>query len=255
MKYCILILNFCFLLTGAAAQVKKFDMAEPANFIKADFMGSIYAISNGYSIYKYSAEGNRMGNFSFHKYGPVTVLDVSNPLQVVAFYKDAAKLVFLDMNMEKLNEINLANFPSLKVKTIAAADDKSGVYFIDENSSALKKINARGDVSELNSDLPLQNIERIFSLDKNICITGQGKVILLDSFGEIIDAYSLQDVNVTDIYNGKLCGQKDGKPVILDFMAGKVEPVKLPVVDFPLDLYFVSSKNVYVVKDKKLHIY
>jgi len=255
MRCILLLLNLCFVISGSKAQIKKFEMAEPATFVKADFMGSIYAISNGFSIYKYSAEGNRMGNYSFHKYGAVTVLDVSNPMQVVAFYKDAAKLVFLDMNMEKLNEINLGNFPNVKVKTIAAAEDKSGVYFIDENDGSLKKINARGDIIELNNDLPLQNTERIFTYEKNICAVGQGKVLLMDAFGQVIEAYASLDVNVQDVYNGKLSGIKEGKPFMLDFIAGKVEPVTLPVVDFPISLFFVSGKNVYIVRDKKLHIY
>ena len=248
-------MNLFIMLAGSNAQIKKFEMAEPATFVKADFMGSIYAISNGYSVQKYSADGNRMGNFSFHKYGAITVLDVSNPMQVVAFYKDAARLVFLDFNMEKLSEINLANFPSIKVKTIAAAEDKSGVFFIDENSGSLKKINARGDISDLNNDLPLQNIERLFTFEKNICAIGQGKILLLDGFGQPIEAYALHDVAVLDTYNGKLTGKKEDKPVVLDFMVGKVEPIQLPVVDFPLNQYFVSGKNIYVLRDKLLLIY
>ncbi|MFZ4542973.1 MAG: hypothetical protein ACOYOA_02915 [Saprospiraceae bacterium] len=255
MKYFVLLTSFLALSFSATAQNKRIKMDNPASYVQADLMNSIYTISSSYSIQKYSVEGNKMGNYAFHKYGAVTKLDVSNPFQTVAFYRQGNKLVFLDMNLEKLNEIDLNIFPQVKVSHMAASVDKSGVYLINENNNSLCKINANGDLVVLNRELPIDNIDHLMTYEKNILISGNGKLILLDSFGQMLDAYSTQNVKIGETFKGGLAGQLDGKAVLLDFLEGKVNPIEMPAIDYKNTQCFFSKNNIYIVKDNLLLVY
>jgi hypothetical protein len=66
-----------------------------ASLIATDKLGNLYAIANE-EIFKFDAKGNLLQKNSLKNFGILNNLDVSNPMKILAFYKDYNKIIFLD---------------------------------------------------------------------------------------------------------------------------------------------------------------
>jgi hypothetical protein len=79
------------------------------------------------------------------KFGTATMIDVSNPLKVLLYYKDFATIVVLDRLLNIRNTIDLRLQNILQAKAIGLSyDNKIWVY--DELESKLKKIDEGGQL-------------------------------------------------------------------------------------------------------------
>lgn len=72
------------------------------------------------------------------KFGQATLIDVSNPLKILLYYKDFATVVMLDRFLNSVNSIDLRKQNTLQAKAIGQSyDNKIWVY--DEMENKLKK--------------------------------------------------------------------------------------------------------------------
>jgi hypothetical protein len=63
--------------------------------ITADKLGNLYAVANE-EIFKFDAQGVLLQKNSLKSFGNLFSIDVSNPMKILAFYKDYNKILFLD---------------------------------------------------------------------------------------------------------------------------------------------------------------
>ena len=88
------------------------------------------------------------------KFGKATLVDVSNPLKVVLFYKDFATVVMLDRFLNVVNTIDLRKQNIFQARAIAQSyDNKIWVY--DELENKLKKIDEDGKLLQETPDFRL----------------------------------------------------------------------------------------------------
>src|SRR5262245_36422238 len=73
-----------------------------------DNLDNIYLISSTNQVKKLSSNGDSVAVFNdVKKYGQATLIDVSNPLKVLLYYKDFATIVVLDRFLNVRNTIDL----------------------------------------------------------------------------------------------------------------------------------------------------
>jgi hypothetical protein len=63
--------------------------------ITTDKLGNLYAVANE-EIFKFDAQGTLLQKNSLKSFGNLFSIDVSNPMKILAFYKDYNKILFLD---------------------------------------------------------------------------------------------------------------------------------------------------------------
>lgn len=105
-----------------------------------DNLDNIYVLNSRNQIRKYNANGDSVAIFNdVKKFGKATLVDVSNPLKVVLFYKDFATVVMLDRFLNVVNTIDLRKQNIFQARAIAQSyDNKIWVY--DELENKLKRL-------------------------------------------------------------------------------------------------------------------
>lgn len=111
-----------------------------------DNLDNIYTLNSRNQVKKFNINGDSVAIYNdVRKFGTATMIDVSNPLKVLLYYKDFATIVVLDRLLNIRNTIDLRLQNILQAKAIGLSyDNKIWVY--DELESKLKKIDEGGQL-------------------------------------------------------------------------------------------------------------
>ncbi len=109
-----------------------------------DMLNNIYLVTAGNQLKKLNPNGDSLAIFNdVKKYGNPTLLDVTNPLKVLLYYKNFATVVILDRLLSPRNTINFRQQNIFSVKTIGTSYDNN-IWLFDEQDLKLKKIDETG---------------------------------------------------------------------------------------------------------------
>jgi hypothetical protein len=109
-----------------------------ATEVQIDQLGNIYVISATNSIEKFNQEGVLLTRYSQNTMGQITQIDVSNPMQILVFYEDFQKVIFLDRNLTYLSKVELQDLGIGWVKKVAMSAD-GNIWIYDEITMKLQK--------------------------------------------------------------------------------------------------------------------
>ena len=139
------VLIFCFLMFAgkiAAQADTTFSLLRtiPGDIesFTVDNLDNIYILNSHNQVKKLNANGDSVAVFNdVKKYGKATLLDVSNPLKVLLYYKDFATIVVLDRFLNVVNSIDLRKQNIFQAKAVAQSYDNK-VWVYDELENKLK---------------------------------------------------------------------------------------------------------------------
>src|SRR5580765_5649457 len=84
-----------------------------------DNLDNIYLLSSTNQVKKLNGNGDSVAVFNdVKKFGQATLIDVSNPLKVLLYYRDFATIVILDRFLAIRNTIDLRKHDILQVRAI-----------------------------------------------------------------------------------------------------------------------------------------
>ena len=135
--------------------VFKFASFIPGHYssVDIDVLDNIYLLTEGNRLKKIKANGDSAGVFNdVKKYGNPSMIDVSNPLKTLVYYKGFSTVVVLDRFLTFLNSINLRKENIFRVQTLATSYDNN-IWIFDEQDLKLKKIDYDGKVLSETSDM------------------------------------------------------------------------------------------------------
>jgi hypothetical protein len=135
--------------------VFKFASFIPGHYssMDIDVLDNIYLLTEGNRLKKIKANGDSTAVFNdVKKYGNPTMIDVSNPLKTLVYYKGFSTVVVLDRFLTFLNSINLRKENIFRVQTLATSYDNN-IWIFDEQDLKLKKIDYDGKVLSETSDM------------------------------------------------------------------------------------------------------
>ncbi len=111
-----------------------------------DILNNLYLVTEGNQLKKLNAKGDSVAAFNdVKKYGNPSLIDVSNPLKVLLYYKNFATVVMLDRLLSQRNSINFRQQNIFSVKAIATSYDNN-IWLFDEQDMKLKKIDEAGQL-------------------------------------------------------------------------------------------------------------
>ena len=129
----------------------------PGNFtyMDVDVLDNIYLITAGNQLKKINANGDSVAVFNeVKKYGNPSMLDVSNPLKLLLYYKNYSTVVILDRLLTLRNSINFRKMGIFSVKALTTSYDNN-IWLFDEQDLKLKKIDDDGKLLQETTDLRL----------------------------------------------------------------------------------------------------
>lgn len=120
-----------------------------------DNLDNIYVLNSRNQIKKYNANGDSVAVYNdVKKFGQASLIDVSNPLKVLIYYRDFATVVMLDRFLNAVNSIDLRKQNILQARAIGQSyDNKIWVY--DELENKLKKVGEDGALLQETPDFRL----------------------------------------------------------------------------------------------------
>ena len=156
-----------------------------------DNLDNIYILNSRNQVKKLNSNGDSVAIYNdVKKFGQATLIDVSNPLKALLYYKDFTTVVVLDRFLNAVNIIDLRKQNIFQVKAIGQSyDNKLWVY--DELEGKLKKIDEDGKLLQETPDFRLllgqaPTPVKIFDENKYVYLYDSLKgVYVFDYFGSL----------------------------------------------------------------------
>ena len=157
MKYFSIILLFLFASQSVQAQTD--TVFRKARILKGDFveiavdnLDNLYTVNSRNQLKKYNANGDSVAVYNDVKqFGKASLIDVSNPLKILLYYRDYATVVTLDRFLNPVHVLDLRNKQILQAKVIGQSYDNK-IWVFDEGESKLKKVDDNGLVLQETPD-------------------------------------------------------------------------------------------------------
>lgn len=226
-----------------------------------DNLDNIYVLNSRNQIRKYNANGDSVGIFNdVKKFGKATLVDVSNPLKVILFYKDFATVVMLDRFLNIVNTIDLRKQNIFQARAIAQSyDNKIWVY--DELENKLKKIDEDGKLLQETPDFRLLlnraiTPTKIFDENKYVYIYDSANGInVFDYYGALknnIIITGWQNLKVTGKF---IFGSKADTLYRYDITNFMYDEWTMPEELIKSKVFNFTSSRLYALKKDSVEIY
>ena len=125
--------------------VKK-DIIGKVDFFTTDNLGQVYLIK-GDQLFKYNKFGSLLFTYSNKVLGQITIIDASNPLRLLLYYRDFGQIEFLDDALSLIGSaINLEE-KLMGQSTLACASTNDEMWLYDPLDFRLVRINQKLKVS------------------------------------------------------------------------------------------------------------
>ena len=177
--------------------------------ITTDKLGNLYAVANE-EIFKFDAQGTLLQKNSLKSFGNLFSIDVSNPMKILAFYKDYNKILFLDnMLAPSASSIDLSAIGFDQVTLTCSSHDNGMWVFNSLNfeivrmEPTLKISHQSGNIAQLtgNAIKPTALFETNNKVYLYDTIAG---VLVFDVFGTYIKTIPLNSIVDLQVENNIL---------------------------------------------------
>lgn len=219
-----------------------------------DNLDNIYVLNSRNQIKKFNANGDSVAIYNnIKKFGNVTLIDVSNPMKILLYYRDFATVVMLDRFLNSVNSIDLRKQNIFQAKSIGQSyDNKIWVY--DELENKLKKVDEEGKLLQETPDFRLflgvaPSPVKIFDENKFVYVYDSiYGVYVFDYFGGfkhniMIDHW--QNFKVTGKY---IFGSRSDTLFRYEISTFQVDEWKMPEAIYKSKGFNFSSTRLYALR-------
>ena len=120
-----------------------------------DNLGNLYILNSTGQIKKMGPDGDSIAVFNnVRQYGKLYLMDVTNPLRVLLYYRDFGTIVVLDRFLNTRATIDLRKQQLFQVNAIGQSYDNN-IWVYDELESKLKRVGEDGRIIDQSTDFRL----------------------------------------------------------------------------------------------------
>lgn len=226
-----------------------------------DNLDNIYLLNSNYQIKKLNSNGDSVGVFNaVRKFGQPSLIDVSNPLKVLLYYRDYGTIVMLDRFLSMINTIDLRKQNILTAKAIGQSYDNK-VWVYDEMESKLKKIDDDGtllgetpDFRQLFGIAP--SPQKIYDQDKYVYLYDSAQAVyVFDYYGALKNKISITGWSNFKVAGKFIYGSDKNHLYRYDLKTLKTDEWPIPAELYKAKSFSFSSFRLYALKDDSIEIY
>lgn len=226
-----------------------------------DNLDNIYILNSRNQLKKLDANGDSVAAFNdVRKFGKATLVDVSNPLKVLLYYKDFTTIVVLDRFLNIRNTIDLRKQNIFQAKAIGQSyDNKIWVY--DELENKLKKLDEDGKLLLETPDFRLllgQSVSpvRIFDENKYVYLYDTAKgAYVFDYYGGLKNNILIQYWRNFKVTGKYIFGSKADTLYRYEISNFQYDEWKLPLQLSGSTSFNFTSTRLYALKNNVIEIY
>ncbi len=167
-------------------------LAREAEFSMLDAFGTLYWVDDS-GLNRYDAPQGRLLNYSNLRYGPISQVDVSDPLHILVFYKHSGMIEFLDKNLAPKD---IPGFPPTWIQanppSLVTASAQQGFWAFFPQTMSLKRydqaMTLQAENVNLQQQLP-QFSPPVFMIEAQgrlFMATANHNLFVFDSFGNFL---------------------------------------------------------------------
>ncbi|MEO7264925.1 MAG: hypothetical protein ABIW38_08435 [Ferruginibacter sp.] len=231
------------------------------SYLDADVLDNIYLITETNQLRKLNSNGDSIASYNdVKKYGNPSLIDVSNPMKILVYYRNFSTVVMLDRLLTFRNSINLRKLNIFSVKALSISYDNN-TWVFDEQDYKLKKISDEGKLLQESSDWriimdavpsPTQIIDR----DKFVYLYDSSKgFYVFDYYGSFKNNIPLFNWHNSTISKNRIMGFANDSLLLYDLTINRQSSYLLPgILKNCLSIKAINSK-LYALKNEGLEIY
>jgi hypothetical protein len=217
-KRLVLFAGFLSLIVLALGQ-NKISIKQSAQQVNIDILNQVYLINRA-GLQKYNSQGVLLAQYQNALLGTICLLDVSNPLRLMAFYKNSGTLLFLNQQLATIGDpIDCFEIFGAEI-ALACSSSDGGFWVFNPESQKIHHCNASGEITidsqTLNDWLIGINVISIKEYNQHIYLVCENKIMVFDAFGTYLNSFHFQSIKqaffihkAIVIYNGKQLIQFD----------------------------------------------
>jgi hypothetical protein len=187
------------------------------------------------------------------KFGQASLIDVSNPLKILVYYRDFATVVMLDRFLNAVNVVDLRKQNVLQAKAIGQSyDNKIWVY--DEFENKLKKIDEDGKMVQETADFRLLlgqaiNPVKIFDENRYVYLYDINRgIFVFDYFGAMKNGILITNWNNLKVSGNYIFGSKADTLYRYDSRSFVYDDWKMPGAIAGSYSFNFSNDRLYALK-------
>lgn len=219
-----------------------------------DNLDNIYVLNSRNQVKKFNSNGDSVAVYNdVRKFGQATLIDVSNPLKILLYYRDFATVVMLDRFLNAVNTVDLRKAGILQARTIGQSyDNKIWVY--DELDAKLKKIDEDGKLLQETPDFRLllgKAITPVKISDENkyVYLYDPAKgVYVFDYFGALKNGILIHDWQNFKVNGKYIFGSRGDTLNRYEISSFRVDDWQLPEPIRLSNSFNFSSSRLYALK-------
>lgn len=226
-----------------------------------DNLDNIYLLSSTNQVKKLNANGDSVAVFNdVKKFGQASLIDVSNPLKILLYYRDFATIVVLDRLLNVRNIIDLRKQNILQVRAVGQSYDNK-IWLYDEVENKLKKIDEDGkllqetpDFRQLFDMAPAP--QKIFDQDKYVYLYDSAQaVFVFDYYGALKNKILIAGWHNFKVAGKYIFGSANNKLFRYDIKTFRVDEWAMPDELYRSPSFNFSSSRLYALKKDRIDIY
>lgn len=268
MRYLFTICCFC-LVSFANAQIvdganmfaaTKIVVGDAGNF-SVDNLGNLYVLTTGGLLKKLNNKGDSLNVFNdVRRYGNVYLLDVTNPLKILLYYKDFSTVVMLDRFMNRINTVDFRKAGIFQAKAVGLSYDNN-IWIYDEQSARLKKISDDGkllsetiDLRQVLTDLP--SPEKIIDRDGFVYLYDPAKgLYVFDYYGALKNELPITQINDLQVLGSTIVGRRKNSFVRYTLGTLDLQEAPLPENIATAVKICIMQQGIYVMQKGVIETY
>lgn len=226
-----------------------------------DNLDNIYLISSTNQLKKLSPSGDSVAVFNdVKRFGQASLIDVSNPMKVLLYYRNFTSIVMLDRFLNMRNSIDLRRQNIFQVRAISQSYDNK-VWLYDEVNNNLKKIDEDGKLLLETSDFrqlfdQAPSPQQIFDQDQFVYLYDSTKALyVFDYFGTLKNKILIAGWNNLKVVGQYIYGTRQDSMYRYNTKTFRVEDWQLPEQLQNCRAIHFSPTRIYALKDSSIEIY
>ena len=226
-----------------------------------DNLDNMYLLSSTNQVKKINANGDSVAVFNdVKKFGQASLIDVSNPLKVLLYYRDFTTIVVLDRLLNVRNIIDLRKQNIFQVRAIGQSYDNK-IWLYDEVENKLKKIDEDGkilletpDFRQLFGEAP--SPQKIFDQDQFVYLYDSAKaVFVFDYYGSLKNKILISGWHNFKVAGKYIFGSANNKLFRYDIKTLRVDEWNMPDELYRSQSFNFSVSRLYALKKGNIEIY
>ena len=240
----------CFPLVGQEIKLVSSVPLEASRLIGVDAYQNTYIINQSV-LHKKGPEGDFV--FKDFQLGPITSVDIINPLKVVLFHEDTNTVVFLDNRLNEIERINFNNLPEFINISTATNAGNNRLWVFNVDSQQLELYNYRSN-SKTTVSQPFAGKLISQASNFNYCFTlTENKLRSFNIYGSLLFESEASGFSRIMQQGDTLIALKESSLFL--YFENSFKPLKVPISENNIKDLFLTKEFLYIYDGKKLHTF